>query len=369
MNPILNQLFVKAFYKKNAGFFMFLFLAFFGTMSAHDVVELHHSLMINITSSFTGLIVFSLVSIAYGVKCLFFMVGQAEKTEHIFIKNLRLVENKKQMLLFIACTFFVYFPMLFYSGLTIGVGISLKHFGVSILIASTQLLLILAIAYSIWKNINVLGVEKTYFRPFVIKSKPRNAYLFTISYLWNSKRTNLVAIKLFSFLLFQFLILLNTDNVSKENFSFVVLLSVSSHALLPFFIIRFWEEEFPYVRQFPISHLKRISYWLLTYVALFLPELIFMLVNNPDHVSPLILSSFYVLAVVHLLFFTSLQYLPRVNFNNYTGIILVQFFVSMFLMAGINVWLYALAEGAIALMLYVYFYPRYELQQEETIKG
>jgi hypothetical protein len=166
---------------------------------------------------------------------------------------------------------------------------------------------------------------------------------------------------------FQFLVLLNSNNVKMENFCFVTLLSLSAHALLPYHIVHFWERELTAVRTFPVSLAKKVSYWLVAYVALLLPELAFMLINNPDHVPIITIFSFYCLGISHLLLLTAIQYVPWLTFNSYSGVVFFLFFACMILLAAFALWWFIAAEVLIAVLLLHIFYPLFEQKPLETV--
>jgi hypothetical protein len=225
---------------------------------------------------------------------------------------------------------------------------------------------ITAITGFTWRAINTNNRQVVWFK-LPEYNRPQGPYSFTLRYLWQQKRLNMLGIMAFSMLVFQFLVLLNADNVKKENICFVALLSVSAHGLLPYHIIRFWERDLWAVRTFPIPLMKKVSYWLLTYVLLLLPELLIMLLNNPDHVPLLTILSFYSMGITHLLLLTALLYLPRITFNTYSGIVTFLFFACMILLAALPLPVFLLAEVTIAVALLFLFYNKYESKVEESV--
>ena len=119
-------------------------------------------------------------------------------------------------------------------------------------------------------------------------------------------------IKIFSMLALQLLVMLNTDKVSKENICFLILLSISAHALLPSHYVRFLETEMSFLRNLPIPLYKRLSQFTFTYLVILVPELLFLLYNEISIMSMSGILSVYLLAVTRLSLYSAIQYLPGI---------------------------------------------------------
>jgi hypothetical protein len=369
MSRIIAILFIKSFYEKNAAFFLLLILGMFGIMSAADTVYFHLSLMRSIATAPLACAIFMLVCLLYTHKCLAHATDKATAWEHDFLRELRVINDAQQVRLYLNVGCAIYLPMLVYATGVTFVCLQQGSYATACVVVGGQLVSIAAIPYLIWRAVNKAATSSFFNGLPRLPSLPSSAYSFTFQYLWVRKRGSVLGIKVFSLALLQFLVLLNSTGIQKENFCFVTLLSTSAHALLPYYIVRFWETELGFVRALPIQLVKKVSYWAVAYAVLLLPELAFMLLNNPNQVPKSTLCAYYALELSSLLLLTALQYIPKMTFNTYSGVVFVLFFVPLMVLTSVSAWLYSAAVLAIAAILFHCYYPRYELELSSVVSA
>ena len=309
MTQLLSTLLVSRFYKINAGFFLFLFIILFGILPGTDTLRLHTSLMIAATSSPVYALVAMVIFALYNFKCASFSYKELEKPENSFLVNLQCLSNVQQLSIFLAIHASLYFPVLVYGIITAFVGFRAAHYPCGMLILAWSLLMPLTGAYISFYKLNTTWLKPVFTLPVIRLFHKKGFYSYLLHYSLNSKKGAFIGIKIFSLLALQFMVALNAGKASRENVCFLILLCISAHALLPAYYVQFVEGELGFLRNTPLSLMKRLGLYTGTYSVIFIPELLF-LIWNEHSVLPLAgIISLYLLAIARLTLYTSLQYL------------------------------------------------------------
>ncbi len=360
MEQLLSRLLIEKFYKLNAGFFLVIFIALFGIMSGVDTMRLHYALMQSITSSglymCAGLAVFTL----YNFKCTAFGLKELNQPENSFLYHMQGLPNARQLLLYLYCHSSLYLPVMVYGLITAYVGFSTGHIAAGCVMVLWQGLMCVAGAGAYFYRLNTTWKHPAFRLPSFQLIRHRGYYSYLLGHSLYARKGAVIGIKLFSLLLLQFLVSLNADKPSKENICFLIFLCISTHALLPLYYVDFVENQLGFLRNMPLPLWRRLALYLVTYAVLFIPELLFLLWNERNVLPMPVILSLYALAVSRLMLYTAAQYVPKINTNNYTGLVFAMFFATLILIASLNLWLFAVAEFTIATVLFVTLYYRYE---------
>src|SRR5438105_4972418 len=102
MARLMFRLFVVPFYKANAGFFLFFFFIFFGTVNGGSLITYHASLLNSFLGSWQGLGLVFLCWTLYEIKCLLFILRITKSQEGSFLYNLQAVKPISQSQLYTA---------------------------------------------------------------------------------------------------------------------------------------------------------------------------------------------------------------------------------------------------------------------------
>ncbi len=360
MEAICSRLLVARFYKVNAGFFLFVFIVLFAILPGTDTMRLHFALMDAATSSLPFTLIALLVAALYNLKCVAFTLQELKLPENTFLYNLQAASNIRQLRLMLASQIAIYLPMLLYSTIMAVVGFRGGHALLGSLVLLWQLAMCAVGAWVYQYTINGTYKSNLFQLPELRLFPKKNFLLYLFYFSLENKKGTFIAIKAFSLLLLQFLVILNDGKASKENVCFLVLFCISAHALLPNYYVRFTEQELRFTRNLPISLGKRLATFIITYALIFIPEILFLLYNERNVLPLPLVASIYALAVSRLTLFTAMQYLPGMGMERYTTIVLTLFFVSLVLLASLPLWGFIAIETTIAISMYAYFYYRYE---------
>ncbi len=359
MLQVLSQLLVGKFYKLNAGFFLFLVLILFGIMPASDSIQLHRALMVAAVSSLPGILAAALLSLLYMIKCSSFALRELTLPENVFIHNMQGVTDSRQLTMLVSVFAALFAPLLAYGSIAVGVGIQA---GKPLALALAVLLAggVVAGACILFRAINTTWQPPVITLPQYAVFSRRSFLSYLLHYSVNSKKGVFISVKIFSLLALQLLVALNADKVSKENICFLILLSISAHALLPVYFVQFAERDMAFLRALPIPRHKRLAQFVVTYAVVLLPEL-FFLVWNEFHILPgHVILSVYLLAVTRLTFFSVVQYIPGWSTDRYTGFVFIIFFVSIILLASVSLWIFIMLEAVLSVFIFYRRYYHYE---------
>jgi hypothetical protein len=363
MNNVLTKTLSVQFYKINTGFFVVSFILLFGLLNGKATMELHHHIMQRITGSATFAAGAMIVWLAYNVKCISFVQRELGKPSNSFLFSMQSLKNRKHIWLWISCHTSLLMPVLAYAAVTVAVGFSNGHYELSILFAVFQLLLCSSgIIY--FRTIN-----STWRKPIIVlpeiklfHKKPFITWL--LHYSLGTRKGTFIGVKALSLLLLQAMVAANAYEINKESVCVLMMFLVAAHSLLPVYYVHFMERDLAFVRNLPTSTISKFGVYLFTYAVIFIPELLFLLVNSHHAISLQLTFSLYAVAVSQLLLYTSLQYINKIHTERYTAVVFAFFFASLLFLASFNLWILFAVEAIVSIILFLALYTRYESQTE-----
>ncbi|MBX2905509.1 MAG: hypothetical protein KF744_05690 [Taibaiella sp.] len=362
MRQILFKTIVARFYVINTGFFLVSFILLFGLLNGRATIDLHHFIMHKICTSpgfFLGaLVLWGL----YALKCLGFMLRTVKSQSNTFLLTMQTLPDRKQKLLLAECYTAMLMPLLVYSAVTVVVGMMEGSVALLLSFAFLQLALV-AVSILVFNTLNSTWKKSALNIPAILPAirKPFVSYLLHFSLA--ERKGTFIGMKLLSLLLLQGMVMANKYTVDRESVSVLMMFLVSAHALLPLFYTGFMEGKAGFVRNLPVTRLRVLFTYLLTYAITFLPELLFLLINSKHAISLNQVLSLYSVALSQLLLYTALQYIPKMNTERYTMVVFAFFFASLLFLASFNLWPLVVTELTAAITVFYFFYYRYEAQK------
>ncbi len=359
MNNVLTKTLAVQFYKINTGFFLVSFILLFGLLNGKATMDLHHHIMQQITSSLIFALGAMAVWIAYNIKCISFCIREINKPANSFLYVMQSLNDSKHIRLWVSCHISLLMPVLVYAGITVAVGFNDGHYALSAVFAVFQLLLIgSSIMY--FRAINSTWKRRLIILPDLRLIRKRPFYTYLLHYSLGTRKRTFIGIKLLSLLLLQAMVAANAYEINKESICVLMMFLISAHALLPAYYVHFIENEMAFIRNLPVHTIKRFLVYVLTYSVIFIPELLFLLVNNHHAISLQLTLSLYGVAVSQLSLYTSLQYINSIHTERYTAVVFAFFFASLLFLASFNLWILAAVEIIAAVVLYLGIYAKYE---------
>jgi hypothetical protein len=364
MSKVLFNVLVTRFYKINTGFFLLLFLLLFALLDGKSTMQLHHAIMSGITTVPYCTAIAMLVWAAYNFKCISFSLKQIALPENSFLFRLQSLSDKKLLYHLLSVQASLYLPLLAYACVTVVIGCREHHYFLSGIFLVWQLVMCLVAASILYRRINSTWIKPAFTLPALEISKRKHFLFYLIHYSLSNRKATFIGIKLCSLLMLQAMVAANTDHLSKEAICVLIMFLISAHSLLPMYYVGFMEKDLAFTRNLPIHISRRLLSYVITYAIIFLPELLFLLLNV-HHVLPLQLTlSLYAVAVSQLTLYTALQY-TGVNTERYTSFVFALFFVTLLLLASFDLWFLFIAESVVSVALFINRYNKYELIRTE----
>jgi hypothetical protein len=305
---ILKKSLVSPFYKQNAGLFAFLIFIMFGAVGRANgvgLLEYHYSLIQAIMTNFPFLIFTLSAWFLYAFKCAQFMADILGKKEYNF---LYILAHKKPGYTFWKMFFvqtMLLMPVLIYAFISIWIGI-LHSWWLHVFIV-LLFLLSLSFAGSLWYQ-HLLYRPGKRLLPASWNVHPVSAssfyLLFLVRYIWNSRKTLFLVIKLVNCLvLYGLLRNLSGDHPDLRMMILFYSFALLGHGVLIYLIRAMEESDLQFYRSLPFSLLQRFLQYALLYLFLFIPEIIVIISMTPDHIplAETILLVFYGYGILMLL--------------------------------------------------------------------
>ena len=362
MWQVLDKLFIRSFYKVNAGFFLFFFFLFFGSVQGGSLVSYHLSLMNGILRSSITLLVVLVCWLFYHVKCTTFFLRIINSEEGKFLFNLQAVQSKKQWLYFLLLYVSVYAPVVIYSLVLVWVG-----FAKNAILSATIILLFQAISIAFFTGVITYRLnhwlQKMEWPVLPLRIQKRFC-LYVFFYFVQERKNLLLLLKLFSLALLYIVLVWNRGAYDNDAFLLFYLVLLLAHAAVPYFAVHFLEKEFAVSRNLPLSLGKRLLAFLLPYLLLLLPECLYILFQaDAFSISQRLAYCINLLASLWLL--TAFLYSEAQRREEYLKATFAVVFLSIFLLHVQAFWLWIIVQFVIATILFVSGYNKFEQAVEE----
>lgn len=365
MIPTLHKTIVAQFYKLNAGFFLVCFILLFGILSGRETIYLHYQLMLQITTSWLFMAGAAIIWLLYSIKCVGFALREFNNPANRFLYSIQSIRNIPQLLIFTHIHALLLAPVLIYGAITVIVGFTHHSFLLPILFVIFQSAITITGGFIYRYIINNTHKPALFKTIHLSSSRPIKLYMCLLHYSMHMRKGTFVVIKLFSLLLLQGMITANKLEQNRESVCVLMMFLVAGHSLLATHYVHFTETQLSFTRMLPITTLSRFFTFAFTYLILFLPELLFLSINNHHALPTSVIVSLYIVSVSQMLLYTAIMYIPGIDTGKFTSVVFLLFFVSLLFLAAFNLWWLCTIQLLIALPLYYFLYPHYNLPTTE----
>lgn len=284
---LLFRLIVIQFYKQNTGFFLFLFLLFFGIIPPQHLIMTHAALIQAQLSSVPLMLGVSFFWLLYAGRCIRFIDRSFSEYRHSFLHTYQILPRRQIHQMITGYFLIMFLPVLIYGGLVMSIALSQAifwHLISTILLFSSVLIFSTLSLTKAFLLPNENGQNHWHLPALVRVRFKQNISLkfMLLAYLWADKKVGLIAQKLFSYLSFNFFFIRNAEIFREDYFTFFIFMIGAMNALLIFNTHKMMEEKLSFLRNLPITMPNRMIMMLITGLVMFIPELIMMLVSGNE---------------------------------------------------------------------------------------
>lgn len=327
---------VVQFYKRNAGLLFFFFIVFFGVIPPHYLLTTHLALInAQIDSVLLTAFVFVLWT-SYSIRCTNFIQLITFKYWDSATNLYRAFPRRSSHLVLLLTFTLIFLPVSSY-----GVLVAFVAFHKGALIYGAYVIVVLLLititnaiyAFRVYEE-KKLVLGSSHKKPQIKRKKFKFNWLL-LSYFWHEKRTIILIMKITSYVGFNLFIIRNSDFFRKDYFSLFILLLGSLNSLLIFTGQKFLEEYAQFLRNLPISVIRRGIMILITGVIYFVPELLFLIGMDHEILTYESKLLYYGLLFSHFTLLFSLLYSENFSFWKFIKYIFVmllgyQILISLF---------------------------------------
>ncbi|MDR0791695.1 MAG: hypothetical protein LBE82_00185 [Chitinophagaceae bacterium] len=325
MKAIFRFLFkaiILPFYQRNSGFFLLLFVLFAGIIP--NVVQYHYRLMKSIVSSTGGLVVFSLILVFYGFKCVLFILKKLNSPDFFCIKNMQTLPPAKLYFFYFITNFIVFLPFFIYTVLAAIVGVGLQQYAKAYCLIC--LVFFLNFISAALYRYSLFRFKRTALHTKFFPAWQPVRKLFFPLLCWHSFYTGKIKLCTTKFFSLCFLFIPLVWNRMHFDFGDFILLfhfSIACHALVVFDYVRFLELRFIVLRNLPIVPSKIFLLIFFTLFVIVLPEAFVLLYFKPVEVSFITTIGLVIYLLGMLSLFIVLSYETGVTIQSYTSYVAI----------------------------------------------
>lgn len=337
LTRILIKIFARGFYQVHAGLFLFVFLVLVGAVDPGQLLNYHKALMLAfITSPLMLLAVFA-VWLLYSVKTWHYTAGQIFTVNQAFLFYSSTSFSKRRQIKDWAITqAAMLLPVIVYGLIAVVVGVWHHYYitPAAILLYLVLLAWLGAYIYTTLVNRQIDGSKQSVLLKWSSKWRKPFFSLF-IYHVFDKMKVRYVLTKGISYLIVNGVFLLFADVSHDIRVAGIAILAIATaHTALVFEERRFEESYLIFSRGLPHTRLRLFGGFALVYLALLLPESIWLF----SRFSPLLAIELLLLGLSVVLLFHSLLYWMGLNMDKYVqyalGLFMVLFWIILFKQIG-----------------------------------
>jgi hypothetical protein len=308
MNHTINKILVFDFYRQNSGFFLFVFVVFFGIIAPSQQPAYHYALIRGILAAPAFLVVVCLAWLLYARKAFRFVTRVINSREALFLYHLKSLPPGQCYWLMLKVQILIFLPVSAYALAIAAVAVCKGAWAPAILVPVYIVILCGQSAVGYTRRLEHPGA----FRDILSRQRRYGHapyWSMLLRFLVDDSMGLLIAVKVFGCLLLYFLLKQQTpDNYDLRMSYLAYSVALFGHGILLFRCRRLEETKLIFYRALPIPLWKRFGQYCLFYFLLLLPEILILGWLTPDPIRfidtlELILAGYSVLALLNSFLF------------------------------------------------------------------
>jgi hypothetical protein len=271
----INKTLVKAFYLQHAGFFLFLFIVFFGIVAPSQQLGYHYALIRGILEAPGFFALVAMAWLLYAGKVVQFVCRVLDSPEGLFLSRLRCLPPRRCYWLLLRAQHRMFLPVSGYAAIILGVAIRRGVWLGALLVILFVAGICAASAMLYYRRLGHPGAAGGNRR--VIPGRRRRVPYWSIllRFLWVDNGWMLAGIKVFSCGLLYLLLRLQTqEDYDLRAVYFAYCVALFGHGILLFRCRRMEAGKLLFYRALPVSLGSRLRQYGLFCLLLLLPEML-----------------------------------------------------------------------------------------------
>jgi hypothetical protein len=359
---ILFRSITAPYYRRHAGFFLFIFFLLFGLYpNIQQTLEFHYVLIKGIATSriffFTALLIWLL----YAGKTIHFYHGCIKNKTYDFLQNLNALSPGNRFFQLLLLQFQLLAPVLAYSLAVVIIAFINRHIAGALWVIFTQACLCVfttVAAYFLLQKTRLTGWKIAL--PALPFHFPNNLFSFLLKFIFTEQFIPLLLLKLFSFSCLYFFAKTDAQVFEDRMLWLLYLTSLAGHSILIYRNQHFMETKMSFYRNLPVKPLTTLLSLLSVYLIVLIPEIwalkgvaiqqhavtnyIWMVITGPS-----------LLLLLHCLLYTE-----DMQMEGFLKLLFGVWIVTVFFSLSSHHWLLALLCFGMAIVIFFTSYSRYE---------
>jgi hypothetical protein len=277
---IWNKMLVAAFYREHAGFFLFVFLVFFGVVQPSAQLYFHYALIRGILETPALMALVALAWGLYGFRVRRFILQTLEDPDALFLYKANALPPRRTVAQCVKTAAALLGPVIGYAGIIIAVAITRDAAGKAIEVLGYVILLVAAIAWEMRRRLVYPGAVTNTSKPTADTRKPwwrsRVSYgSILLRFVLVENKWITAAVKGFSCAILFLLLRLQTHDDYDLRMPFLAFsLALFGHGILFHRCRKLETIRLLGYRSLPVKNFRRETQYALFCLALLLPEII-----------------------------------------------------------------------------------------------
>lgn len=364
ITQLMNRVIGMPFYQRNAGFFLFLFIAFFGIVPGSQLISYHRTLIEAMLESWAFLTAVSFIWLLYGWKCYQFVMKILSEPQQQFLYLTGCLPAKDQFRSMLQAQVFIFLPVAIYALIVAVTGFLTGSPEAAVFVMLVNILICLISTQLYIRRLRKpdsgsLIFGSTFFKWKITKTYP----LFFIWQLLNEMKALFVVTKFFSvIILLAFLNGFFLDTYDSRVVMLGLMAGITAHCVLVFEFRKFEDSLLEFYRNLPVPMIKRILHLAIVYFLILVPEWFLFALSIPDRLQPEDIWWLPFFGTGMLILYHCILYRPPLDMERYLqwvfAIAAVLFFLILYHLFFLIV---VLLSGAS-----LFFFHRWYLESEKT---
>jgi len=272
MGIILNKIVVRSFYRQMAGFFLFVFLVFFGVVQPSTQLYFHYALIRGILQNFGFMALVGAAWLLYGFKVRRFVRGLLQDPEAIFVYRLNALTARRVLRICVAIQAQLFAPVAGYAVIIAAVAVNRKATARGMILLAYAGLLILFAALDMRRCLRFPGESRN-----SGKSRVRRRFVPYWSilgrFLLAENKGILLGVKIFGGAMLYLFLRIQTPADYDLRMPFLAYsLALFGHGVLFFRVRQLETTRLVFYRALPAPRVRRLAHHALLCFLLLAPE-------------------------------------------------------------------------------------------------
>ncbi len=361
---ILQRSIVAPYYRRNSGFFLFIFFLLFGLYPHfQQTLELHYVFINGISTSVEFFLIALLIWFLYSFKTIQFVNGCAKSKAYNFLQHLNALAPRKRFFQLLFLQLQLLAPVLCYGLAVIIVAFINNHIKGGLAVVFTLLCLCTSsttVAYFLlqktkWAG-SKIGMPSLHL--------PGNLFSFLLKFIFNEQFIVLLLLKLATFSCLYFFARTDAQVFEDRMLWLLYLTSLIGHSILIYRNQHFMETKMAFYRNLPVKPVATLLSLLAVYVIVLIPEIwalkgVVIQQHAVANYIWMILTGPSLLLLLHCLLYTE-----DMKMEGFLQLLFGVWIVTIFFSLSSNRWLLPLICLSMAIFIFFTSYYRYEKNTE-----